>query len=280
MKENINTFEKTKEFLVCVDSDGCAMDTMDVKHQKCFGPKAIEVWGLEKIEARFMEIWNNVNLFSMTRGINRFKGLVKTFELVAEEGYEMPNFDTVKIWTETTNELSNPSLEREIAKMNDDQLKKVLKWSNLVNNAITELSDDDKPFPFVKEGLAFIKGQDDIAIVSSANGGAVRDEWTRHDLTSYVQVLLGQEAGTKAFCIAELKKLGYANEKVLMVGDAQGDLDAAQKNGVLFYPILVRKEGYSWERLASEAIAKFHNGSFTGEYQQVLISEFHANLKG
>ena len=34
MKENIEEFQKTKDFLVCVDSDGCAMDTMDVKHKK------------------------------------------------------------------------------------------------------------------------------------------------------------------------------------------------------------------------------------------------------
>ena len=64
MKENVAEFEKTKDFLVCVDSDGCAMDTMEVKHRKCFGPKAVEVWGLEQIEERFLEVWNDVNLYS------------------------------------------------------------------------------------------------------------------------------------------------------------------------------------------------------------------------
>lgn len=279
MKENITEFEKTRDFLVCVDSDGCAMDTMDVKHQKCFGPKAIEVWGLEKIEDRFMEIWNDVNLYSMTRGINRFKGLVRTFDLVAEEGLEIPSIASVKEWTETTKELSNPSLEREIAKTNDDQLQKALDWSNAVNKAISELSGDDKPFPGVKEGLAKINNEADVAIVSSANGGAVRDEWTRHELTPHVQVMLGQEAGTKAHCIGELKKFGYDIEKILMVGDAPGDLDAAEKNGVLYYPILVGKEGFSWERLANEAFGKLLDGTFAGEYQAKLIEEFHSNLK-
>lgn len=279
MKENITEFEKTKDFLVCVDSDGCAMDTMDVKHQKCFGPKAIEVWGLESIKDRFMEIWNNVNLYSMTRGINRFKGLVLTFDLVAEEGLEITSIASVKKWTETTNELSNPSLEREIAKTNDVQLIKALEWSNAVNKAITELSDDDEPFSGVKEGLAKLNEAADVAIVSSANGGAVRDEWTRHELTPHVQVMLGQEAGTKAHCIEELKKFGYERERILMVGDAPGDLDAAQINGVLYYPILVGKEGFSWERLANEALGKFLDGTFEGEYQAKLIDEFHSNLQ-
>ena len=67
--------------MVCVDSDGCAMDTMEVKHRKCFGPKMIEVWGLQDIEEKFLEMWNMINLYSKTRGINRFKGLVKIFEV-------------------------------------------------------------------------------------------------------------------------------------------------------------------------------------------------------
>ena len=37
-----------------------------------------------------------------------------------------------------------------------------------------------------------------VAIVSSANGAAVLDEWTRHQLHVHVDVMLGQEAGTKS----------------------------------------------------------------------------------
>lgn len=279
MKDSIAEFEKNSEFLVCVDSDGCAMDTMEVKHRKCFAPKAVEIWGLEKIEDRFYEVWNMVNLYSKTRGINRFKGLVRTFELLAEEGKTMPEFTSVKEWTETTKELSAPSLEREIEKSHDEQLEKTLEWSNAVNKSITELDEDDAPFPNVKEGLAKISTVADVAIVSSANGSAVLDEWTRHELAPHVQVMLGQEAGTKAACIAGLKEFGYAIENVLMVGDAPGDLDAAQKNGVFFYPILVGKEDFSWDRLANESLGKLLDGSFKGDYQERLINEFHASLK-
>ena len=42
-------FKKKKDFLVCVDSDGCAMDTMDVKHKECFGPCLVREWKLEKL---------------------------------------------------------------------------------------------------------------------------------------------------------------------------------------------------------------------------------------
>lgn len=279
MINTIKSFNKSKEFLVCVDSDGCAMDTMEVKHRKCFGPKIVEIWGLQNIEKKFLETWNMINLYSKTRGINRFKGLVKIFEVLTEEGIDMPNFTSIKKWTETTSELSNPSLEKAIEETNDEQLIKALEWSNAVNKAISELHNEDKPFPKVKEGLEAISIVADIAIVSSANGGAVLDEWTRHDLSPSVDVMLGQEAGTKAACIAGLKENNFSDDKVLMVGDAPGDLDAAIQNGVLYYPILVDKEEFSWKRLSTEALSKLLDGSYRGEYQQKLIDEFNLSLK-
>ena len=136
LKDQITEFVKTQDFLVCVDSDGCAMDTMDVKHMKCFGPKVIEVWGLEHIEDRFMELWNDINLYTRSRGINRFKGLVKTIEDLAAQGVDMPDISSIKHWVETTNELSNPSLERAIAETNDEQLKMALKWSHEVTKPL------------------------------------------------------------------------------------------------------------------------------------------------
>lgn len=279
MKTSIDEFKKSKNFLVCVDSDGCAMDTMEVKHRKCFGPKIVEVWKLQAIEERFLETWNDINLYSKTRGINRFKGLVKIFEVLTAEGIKMPEYDSIKKWTETTLELSNPALEKAIENTKDKQLIKALEWSNAVNKAISELHNENKPFPYVKEGLEIISRMADVAIVSSANSGAVADEWTRHKLTASVKVMLGQEAGTKAACIARLKEKNFTNDKVLMVGDAPGDLDSALKNGVLYYPILVGKEEFSWKRLATEALSKLIDGSYKGEYQEKLIDEFNSSLK-
>ena len=61
--------------LICVDSDGCAMDTMDIKHFRCFGPAMVEEWSLTPWQEEILQRWNNTNLYSMTRGINRFQGL-------------------------------------------------------------------------------------------------------------------------------------------------------------------------------------------------------------
>ena len=278
--ENVFTkYEKVNEFLVCVDSDGCAMDTMEIKHRKCFAPEMIKTWNLHENEEYILNLWFDLNLYTQTRGINRFKGLAETFKIIREKGIEIEDLDSLLNWVDTTNELSNRSLKNEIEKTNSKALKMALEWSLNVNEAIENLPKGDEPFENVKEGLEELSKKVDISVVSSANGEALNDEWSRNDLVKYLRALLGQEAGTKQHCIAELKKKGYDCDKILMVGDAPGDLQAAKNNGVRFYPILVNKEGFSWERLVGEAVPKLMNGEFDEAYQSQLIDEFNNSLK-
>ena len=112
-----------------------------------------------------------------------------------------------------------------------------------MNASINHLPEDEKrPFEGVKEALACAHERADVAIVSSANPDAVLEEWERFGLLEHTDIVLAQDAGSKAFCIRELLKAGYTEEHVLMCGDAPGDLDAARQNGVFYYPILVRRE--------------------------------------
>ena len=78
------------------------------------------------MRTKFLETWNMINLYSKTRGINRFKGLVKTFEVLTAEGINMPEFSSINKWTETSPELSNPALEKAIEETKDEQLIKAL----------------------------------------------------------------------------------------------------------------------------------------------------------
>ena len=279
MSNVFDKYIKKKEFLVCVDSDGCAMDTMEIKHRECFAPEMIKTWNLTEKEEDILNLWYDLNLYTQTRGINRFKGLAETFKIISKEGVEIEDLENLLNWVETTNELSNNSLKRAIEKTDSKALKMTHEWSLNVNKSIEELPKGDEPFEGVKESLESLSKIVDVAVVSSANGEALNDEWGRHDFIKYLQALLGQEAGTKQYCIAELKKQGYDTEKILMVGDAPGDLQAAQNNDVRYYPILVGKEGLSWDRLVNEAVPKLINGTFDEEYQNKLITEFNDSLK-
>ncbi|NIV35959.1 MAG: HAD family hydrolase, partial [Anaerolineae bacterium] len=36
-------------FFVGIDSDGCAFDTMEIKHKECFTPNTIKHWSLQAV---------------------------------------------------------------------------------------------------------------------------------------------------------------------------------------------------------------------------------------
>ncbi|MDM0552095.1 HAD hydrolase-like protein [Clostridium perfringens] len=279
MSNILDNFNKQKDFLICIDSDGCAIDTMDIKHIKCFGPCMVTEWNLEEWKEPILERWNEVNLYTLTRGINRFKGLAVALIEINEKYITIEGLDEFVRWTEETKELSNESLEVEIEKTNNICLKKALEWSKSVNKAIDLLSDDEKcPFEGVKEAIILAKKVADIAIVSSANEKAVLDEWNKHGLLENVDIVLTQNIGSKSYCINKLIAKGYSRNNVLMVGDALGDLKAAEENEALYYSIMVRKEKESWIRFSKEALERFTSNSYYGEYQEKVIAEFKENL--
>ncbi len=278
--KTFSEFERKKDYLVCVDSDGCAMDTMDVKHFRCFGPCMVEEWGLEEWRDEILDRWNEINLYTITRGINRFKGLAMALCEINGKYCPIECADELKAWTDSAPELSNGALEGIIVKEGCSVIfKKALSWSKKVNEAITALPDELKlPFPMVKEALEFAHRYADVAIVSSANLGAVLEEWEMYGLLDHVDVVMSQNDGSKAHCIGELLKHGYINIKVVMCGDAPGDLTAAEKNGVYFFPILVRKEKESWEEFIHLALSRLMDDSYGKEYQERKTKEFYKNL--
>ncbi len=274
-------FRRKKDFLVCVDSDGCAMDTMDCKHIHCFGPKIVDEWGLEAWREEILARWNVINLYSMTRGINRFKGLNMMLTEVNEKYTPIEALPDLTAWVNSGAAPSNDALQKAIDETDSVILKKALSWSKAVNEAINALPDSMKvPYPGVKEALALAHEKADVAIVSSANPGAVLEEWEKYGLLPHTDVVCAQDVGSKAFCIAELLKQGYAPDHVLMCGDAPGDMDAAKQNGVLYYPIQVRHEQECWERFRSEGFGRLLDGTYVGEYQQAQIDAFLKNLGG
>ena len=60
-----------------------------------------------------------------------------------------------------------------------------------------------------------------------------------HAPVSYTHLDVYKRQGTKEACLSALSAKGYAPGHVLMVGDALGDLAAAQHADALFYPCLL-----------------------------------------
>ena len=279
-----DSFERKHDFLVCVDSDGCVMDTMNCKHFHCFGPCMVAEWELEAWKDEILQRWNEINLFSMTRGINRFKGLAMALGEINEKYVPIPGIAALKQWTETAPALSNDGVAQAAADAKDDDAKlvfeKALSWSKAVNAAIVNLDERLKvPYDGALEGLMNAHRFADVAMVSSANRDAVEEEWTKFGLLAHTDIVLAQDVGSKAACIREMLKFGYDPGKVLMVGDAPGDCDAAEQNGVYYYPILVNHEKESWEEAAELAFPKLQSGEYA-QYGARKKQEFLRNLGG
>ena len=277
MANTLQEFQKHHDYLICVDSDGCAVDTMDIKHKKCFGPCMVAEWSLEKWAQPILERWDVINLYSMTRGINRFKGLAMALEEIDRQYTPIEGIKELRRWVDEAKELSNPALAEAIKNTDAPVLKKALSWSMAVNKSISELPwEVKKAFPGVREGFESVRDYADIAIVSSANRDAVEEEWEKFGLLGLVDLVLCQDVGSKAHCIAELKKKGYAEDHILMVGDAPGDKAAAETNGVWYYPILVRREAKSWEEFPLAA-GHLKDGTYQA-YGEKKTAEFLENL--
>jgi len=279
-----DTFERKHDYLVCVDSDGCVMDTMNCKHFHCFGPCMVTEWGLEAWKDAILHRWNVINLFSMTRGINRFKGLAMALGEIHEQYTAIEGIEALRNWADNAPALSNDAVKKAAEEATDPAAKKVLEkalsWSKAVNAAIVELPEELKvPYEGAKEGLAAAHSFADVAMVSSANRDAVEEEWGKFGLLAHTDIVLAQDIGSKAACIAEMMKFGYDRKKVVMVGDAPGDSDAAAKNGVWYYPILVNHEKESWDELVATGFEKLTSGSFA-EYEAEKKQAFLQNLGG
>ncbi len=281
---HFDSFTKKHEYLICVDSDGCVMDTMNCKHIHCFGPCMVAEWELEAWQEPILKRWNDVNLFLMTRGINRFKGLALCLGEIDKQYRRIEGVEYLSDWAKNAPALSNDALKKAAEDCQDPIgklcLQKALNWSRAVNEAIVKLPESMKiPYEGAAEGLAAAHSFADVAMVSSANRDAVEEEWGKFGLLDHTDIVLAQDVGSKAACIAKMLTFGYAREKVLMVGDAPGDCDAAEANGVHYYPILVGAEQMSWQELVDTGFDRLQKGTY-GPYGKEKRREFLHNLGG
>jgi phosphoglycolate phosphatase-like HAD superfamily hydrolase len=275
---------QTRDFFVGIDSDGCAFDTMEVKHKECFIPNIIHHFGLAPVSRLAREAAEFLNLYSRWRGINRFPGLALTLDLladrpeVARRGARLPPLTGLRDWLTRETRLANPTVQAEVGRTGDPDLALALAWSEAVNRSIGEIVRGVPPFPFVREGLAALRGRADVMVVSATPAEALEREWREHGLRDEVGQIAGQESGSKKEILARAAVGRYEPDRALMIGDAPGDLDAAWANGVLFYPIDPGDEDQSWRRFVDEALPRFFEGTYAGPYMDGRVERFLACL--
>jgi phosphoglycolate phosphatase-like HAD superfamily hydrolase len=275
-------FTPQHDFLVGIDSDGCAFDTMEVKHKECFIPNTINSYNLQGISKYAREAAEFVNLYSKSRGINRFPALIETLEWLQKRPEVQSRGVMIEIpqglvkWIREETRLGNPALKGAVEKTGDADLKQALAWSVAVNEAVERIVRNVPPFPCVRESLQKLTGKADLLVISATPHEALKREWEEHDISRYVAAICGQEIGTKKETLGAATK--YAPGHTLMIGDAPGDYSAAKANNTLFFPINPGAEEASWRRLYEEGIDRFLSQKFAGQYQEELLAEFDQYL--
>lgn len=286
----IDAITKLKEFtpkhnyLIAIDSDGCAFDTMEIKQKECFIPNIIKYWSLQPIAKYARAAAEFVNLYSRWRGYNRFPALVKTFEFLEEwdavkaRKFAVPQVPRLKQWIAEETKLGNPALQAWCEKHSKEEaldMHLTLAWSLAVNETVEDIVKGGlPPFPYVRECLETAMPKADIMVCSQTPTEALVREWEEQDLSKFVFCINGQEMGTKSEHINYASEGKYNKENILMIGDAFGDLKAARENNALFFPINPGKEEESWQRLYEEGLDRFFKGTFAGDYEKDLIEEF------
>lgn len=268
-------------YFVGIDSDGCAFDTMEIKHKECFCPNTINYWDLQGVSKYAREAVEFVNLYSAWRGVNRWPALVKVFDLLRER----PEVQRRNVAITEAAQIRAFMADGAFPKSNDGlvaykeahpagELDKALAWSLAVNATIADMVHSIPPFPFVRESLQFLHDKADMIVVSQTPDEALFREWQEHHIDGFVRAIAGQEKGTKSQHIQWAAGGKYEPDHILMIGDAPGDMKAARDNKAVFFPINPGHEEESWQRFYEEGVHKFLAGEFKGAYEDGLVAEF------
>lgn len=280
----LKQLKPTREFFVGIDSDGCVFDTMEIKHKECFIPNIIKYYKLQAISKFAREAGEFVNLYSKSRGCNRWLALVEVMDLltargdVQRRGVKVPQLPKIREFIDSGRPLSNSELAKLIEETGDAEYTHGLEWSEAVNATIEDMVEGVPPFPYVRESLEKAVPHADCIVVSQTPTEALEREWKEHSIDGFVHVIAGQEMGKKSEHLELAAGGKYPPEKILMIGDAPGDRKAAEAVDALFYPINPGHEDESWQRFYEEAFDKFVGGTFAGDYQKKIIDEFEALL--
>src|SRR5687767_15815071 len=120
----LKDFKPSKEFFVGIDSDGCVFDSMEIKHKECFTPMFIKHFDLQAVSKYAREVWDFVNLYSKTRGANRFPALVRALNLLRERppvrarGVQVADTKVLEEWIARETKLGNATLAAEVQRCN------------------------------------------------------------------------------------------------------------------------------------------------------------------
>ena len=240
----------------------------------------VKEWKLEAWEGQILDRWNEINLYSMTRGINRFLALAMALEEINESLTPVEGVEELSAWVKEADELSNGSVQRKAEESGLEIFQKALAWSKAVNQSISELPEETKkPFEGVVEGLKAAHGAQNVGgkfrlIFPDGGAGdlgtgvvAVAEQGDEHRVD-----VLGQDVRVVVIQFTQRQLVLYPqNQPGFLQREVGGDLQLgahhAQQLGHRDARVLQQLGG---ERVGSETV---HQGGGLGILIQFRLSE-------
>src|SRR5688500_2514889 len=162
----------------------------------------IKHFRLQAVSKYARECWEFVNLYSKTRGMNRFPALSRALNLLRERPQvkarkvNVPDTKALDEWIARETKLGNATLAAEV-KNGNQALAQIKAWSDAVNKAVEDIVHGVPPFPLFCESLNKLGGKADAMVISQTPTDALEREWLEHSIRSGVKIIAGQEMGTK-----------------------------------------------------------------------------------
>ena len=265
--------------LIALDSDGTVFDSMRPKHLEAFLPAFAESFAPAQGEAA-EAVWRFVNLESRSRGVNRYRALSQCLRLLpghpavkkADPAWKRVAA-SVDAWLASEPSPSRPALEK--AAIGDPLLSSVLDWSVAVDRKVAAMPPA-RPFDGALRAIPLLAGKGEVMVLTGAPEAAVRREWTEAGILGYASEVAGQERGPKSALLAGKACCLAGGGRVLVVGDAMGDLDAARGSGAAFFPVIPGREEACWDELVEKGIERFVAGERSPSDR--LLGDFLAAL--
>ena len=284
---DIKKFKPKFEFLIGIDSDGTVFDSMNIKHSHCFIDPLISIYKLKKVSLQSEQMWKEINLYSINRGINRFEALIIFFEKLkllnfeAISDYSYPNLKPIKYLRDLNIPLTDKNLKKLKKKIDKDEyldINKAISWSLAVNEKVENLAKHIPLISGASQTINYLSKHADIIVVSNTPFTALYKDWSNYNIKDVASMICSQETGSKIDIMEAATKEKYDKSKVLMIGDSPSDYYAARKNDISFFPIIPGKEDISWRFLQSKALSSFFSFEYKNNYEKKKIIEFESAI--
>ena len=243
------------EFLVGIDSDGCVFDSMELKHKECFIPAFINHYELQGVSKYAREAAEFVNLYSKSRGANRFPALVEQLDWlrrrpeVKARGVKVAEPEGLDRLDGTRDEARQSGAGEGRGRNGRPRPEAGAAPGRMaVNKAIAEMVRGVPPFPYVRECLERFaeRGRHARLLADAQRGPRSRVGRARHRAVTCWRSAARRSAARRN---RSPRPRSIQPNHTLMIGDAPGDYKAAEANNCLFFPINPGAEEASWQRL-------------------------------